>query len=125
MVKSTWPGVSIILMTWSPHLVKVAADWMVMPRCRSNSMLSIVAPTPSLPFTCTVQSLNGSLTSKSLSSSSVGVALFSYYMLNSIINIFKTYRYRYEFMCLEWGDLYTVFFIYLTIMSFSFYFTSW
>ncbi|KAG7215585.1 hypothetical protein INR49_022111 [Caranx melampygus] len=29
------------------------ADWMVMPLCLSSSMESMVAPTPSLPFTCT------------------------------------------------------------------------
>jgi hypothetical protein len=29
----------------------VAADWIVMPRSRSRSIESIVAPTPSLPFT--------------------------------------------------------------------------
>jgi hypothetical protein len=39
-------------MAWSFHVQKVAADWMVMPFSRSSSMLSIVAPTPSLPRTC-------------------------------------------------------------------------
>lgn len=32
--------------------VNVAADWIVMPFSRSSSMLSILAPTPSLPRTC-------------------------------------------------------------------------
>lgn len=45
------PGVSIILMLWFFHMVYVAADWMVMPLCLSSSMESIVAPTPSFPFT--------------------------------------------------------------------------
>lgn len=34
-------------------MVYVAADWMVMPLCLSSSIESMVAPTPSLPFTCT------------------------------------------------------------------------
>lgn len=44
-----------MLMLWSFHTVYVAADWMVMPRCLSNSMESIVAPTPSFPFTYITQ----------------------------------------------------------------------
>ena len=51
MVKSTWPGVSMMLMWCVPHEQKVAADWIVMPFSRSRSMLSMVAPTPSLPLT--------------------------------------------------------------------------
>ena len=51
MVKSTWPGVSMMLTWWSFHMVKVAALWMVIPRSRSSSMESMVAPTPSLPRT--------------------------------------------------------------------------
>ena len=51
MVKSTCPGVSMMLMWWSFHSVYVAADWIVMPRSRSNSMESIFAPTPSFPRT--------------------------------------------------------------------------
>ena len=50
-VKSTCPGVSMMLMCVSPHSTCVAADWMVMPRSRSSSMESMVAPTPSLPRT--------------------------------------------------------------------------
>jgi hypothetical protein len=33
------------------------ADWIVMPFSRSRSMLSIVAPTPSLPFTSWISSM--------------------------------------------------------------------
>jgi hypothetical protein len=51
IVKSTWPGVSMMLMWCVPQLQKVAADWIVMPFSRSRSMLSMVAPTPSLPLT--------------------------------------------------------------------------
>ncbi len=43
----------MMLMLWFFHTVYVAADWMVMPLCLSSSMESIVAPTPSFPFTCT------------------------------------------------------------------------
>ena len=51
IVKSTWPGVSMML-KWSPfHSQCVAAEAMVMPRSRSSSIESILAPTPSLPFT--------------------------------------------------------------------------
>lgn len=46
------PGVSIILILWSFQSVYVAADWIVMPRCLSSSIESIVAPTLSFPFTC-------------------------------------------------------------------------
>lgn len=51
MVKSTWPGVSIMLMTVSCHWQYVAADWIVIPFSRSRSIESIFAPTPSLPRT--------------------------------------------------------------------------
>jgi len=51
IVKSTCPGVSMMLISCSFHRVKVAADWIVMPFSRSRSMLSILAPTPSLPRT--------------------------------------------------------------------------
>jgi len=47
----TVPGVSIMLTLMSFHSVYVAADCIVMPLCLSSSMKSIVAPTPSLPFT--------------------------------------------------------------------------
>lgn len=47
IVKSTWPGVSIMLMWWPPHSQNVAADCIVMPFSRSRSMESIFAPTPS------------------------------------------------------------------------------
>ncbi len=33
------------------HWQNVAADWIVMPRSRSSSIESILAPTPSLPRT--------------------------------------------------------------------------
>lgn len=42
----------MMLMLWFFHTVYVAADWMVIPLCLSSSMESIVAPTPSFPFTC-------------------------------------------------------------------------
>jgi hypothetical protein len=58
MVKSTWPGVSMMLMLWGSscscepfHTQYVAADWMVIPFSRSRSIESILAPTPSLPRT--------------------------------------------------------------------------
>ncbi len=41
----------MMLMWWPSHSQWVAADWMVMPRSRSSSIESILAPTPSLPFT--------------------------------------------------------------------------
>ncbi len=43
MVKSTWPGVSMMLMRWSFQKHVVAADVIVMPRSCSCSMKSIVA----------------------------------------------------------------------------------
>lgn len=42
-----------MLMLWAFHMVYVAADLMVMPLCLSSSMESMVAPTPSFPFTYT------------------------------------------------------------------------
>ena len=42
-VKSTWPGVSMMLMRWSCHSQVVAADVIVMPRSCSCSIQSIVA----------------------------------------------------------------------------------
>lgn len=51
--QSLIPGVSIMLMLWFFHIVYVAADWMVMPLCLSSSIESMVAPTPSFPFTYT------------------------------------------------------------------------
>mmetsp|Transcript_22354 Transcript_22354/g.69164 ORF Transcript_22354/g.69164 Transcript_22354/m.69164 type:complete len:213 (+) Transcript_22354:1482-2120(+) len=42
-VKSTWPGVSMMLMRWSFHAQVVAADVMVMPRSCSCSIQSMVA----------------------------------------------------------------------------------
>ena len=42
-VKSTWPGVSMMLMVWSRQLVVVAADVIVMPRSCSCSIQSMVA----------------------------------------------------------------------------------
>ena len=50
-VKSTCPGVSIRLMWCSFQVHEVAAEAMVIPRSRSSSMESMVAPTPSLPRT--------------------------------------------------------------------------
>eukprot|EP00965_Chrysotila_dentata_P081348 2686317-Pleurochrysis_carterae.AAC.2 len=38
MVKSTWPGVSMMLISVSPHMQCVAALWMVMPFSRSSCM---------------------------------------------------------------------------------------
>ncbi len=43
MVKSTWPGVSRMLMRWSRHVQVVAADVMVMPRSCSCTIQSIWA----------------------------------------------------------------------------------
>jgi hypothetical protein len=43
MVKSTWPGVSMMLMRWSLQKQVVTAAVMVMPRSRSCSMKSMVA----------------------------------------------------------------------------------
>ena len=42
-VKSTWPGVSMMLIRWSSHSQVVAADVIVMPRSCSCSIQSIVA----------------------------------------------------------------------------------
>ena len=42
-VKSTWPGVSMMLMRWSSQSQVVAADVIVMPRSCSCSIQSIVA----------------------------------------------------------------------------------
>ena len=42
-VKSTWPGVSMMLMRWSSHSQVVAAEVIVMPRSCSCSIQSIVA----------------------------------------------------------------------------------
>ena len=42
-VKSTWPGVSMMLMRWSFHAQVVAAEVMVIPRSCSCSIQSIVA----------------------------------------------------------------------------------
>ncbi len=42
-VKSTCPGVSMMLMRWSSHSQVVAADVIVMPRSCSCSIQSIVA----------------------------------------------------------------------------------
>ena len=41
-VKSTWPGVSMMLIRWSSHSQVVAADVIVMPRSCSCSIQSIV-----------------------------------------------------------------------------------
>lgn len=43
----------MMLMLWFFQMVYVAADWMVIPLCLSSSIESIVAPTPSFPFTYT------------------------------------------------------------------------
>ena len=43
IVKSTWPGVSMMLMRWSFQKQVVAADVIVMPRSCSCSIQSIVA----------------------------------------------------------------------------------
>ena len=42
-VKSTWPGVSMMLIRWPSHWQVVAADVIVMPRSCSCSIQSIVA----------------------------------------------------------------------------------
>ena len=42
-VKSTWPGVSMMLIRWSAHSQVVAADVIVMPRSCSCSIQSMVA----------------------------------------------------------------------------------
>ena len=43
MVKSTWPGVSMMLMRWSCQTQVVAAEVMVMPRSCSWTMWSMTA----------------------------------------------------------------------------------
>ncbi len=43
MVKSTWPGVSMMLIRWLFQMHVVAADVMVMPRSCSWAMWSMVA----------------------------------------------------------------------------------
>ena len=53
IVKSTWPGVSMMLMRWSFQKQVVAADVMVMPRSCSCSMKSMVAaPSCTSPILC-------------------------------------------------------------------------
>jgi hypothetical protein len=42
-VKSTWPGVSMMLMRWSFHWAVVAAEVIVMPRSCSCSIQSMTA----------------------------------------------------------------------------------
>ncbi len=42
-VKSTWPGVSMMLMVWSSQRVVVAAEVMVIPRSCSCSIQSMTA----------------------------------------------------------------------------------
>ena len=42
-VKSTWPGVSMMLMRWSFHSQAVAAEVIVMPRSCSCSIQSMTA----------------------------------------------------------------------------------
>ena len=42
-VKSTWPGVSMMLITWSFHDAVVAADVIVIPRSCSWTIQSMVA----------------------------------------------------------------------------------
>ena len=42
-VKSTWPGVSMMLIRWSSHSQVVAAEVIVIPRSCSCSIQSIVA----------------------------------------------------------------------------------
>ena len=44
MVKSTCPGVSMMLMRWSFQLVEMAAAVIVMPRSRSWAIQSVTAP---------------------------------------------------------------------------------
>ena len=51
IVKSTWPGVSMTLISCPFHITFVAAEAMVIPLSLSSSMESMVAPTPSLPRT--------------------------------------------------------------------------
>ena len=42
-VKSTWPGVSMMLMRWPSHSAAVAADVIVIPRSCSCSIQSMTA----------------------------------------------------------------------------------
>ena len=42
-VKSTWPGVSMMLIVWSRHMQVVAADVIVMPRSCSWTIQSMTA----------------------------------------------------------------------------------
>ena len=52
-VKSTWPGVSMMLIRWPFHSAVVAADVIVMPRSCSCSIQSIVAaPSWTSPILC-------------------------------------------------------------------------
>ena len=52
-VKSTWPGVSMMLMRWSRQNAVVAADVIVMPRSCSWAIQSIVAePSWTSPILC-------------------------------------------------------------------------
>ena len=53
IVKSTWPGVSIMLIEWPFHSQEIAADCMVMPRSRSCTMKSVVVlPSCTSPCLC-------------------------------------------------------------------------
>ncbi len=53
MVKSTWPGVSMMLSRWSRQKQVVAAEVMVMPRSRSCSIQSMtVVPSWTSPILC-------------------------------------------------------------------------
>ena len=52
-VKSTWPGVSMMLMRWSRQKQVVAAEVIVMPRSCSWTIQSIVAaPSCTSPILC-------------------------------------------------------------------------
>ena len=52
-VKSTWPGVSMMLMRWSSQKAVVAAEVIVMPRSCSCSIQSITAaPSWTSPILC-------------------------------------------------------------------------
>ncbi len=50
-VKSTWPGVSMMLTFLPYHSTVVAAEVMVIPRSFSSSMWSMVAPSPRTSLT--------------------------------------------------------------------------
>ena len=54
-VKSTWPGVSMILMRWLSQEHVVAAEVIVMPRSCSCSIQSIVAAPSCTSPICTPQ----------------------------------------------------------------------